>query len=397
MPAKSYTVQITEKKNTFEIGFRLGLGLVSSLLTTSLADRFGVTTNAERQRYEIFYCNDGGNDAMRKINGEKKERKISCFTEETSKEEKKNVKNFKEYYVASNEIYYYIGSIVDALLRYVLRFLRHEYDLLEISLRQQKQDLSLQICPILSSSGHSNNDSTIKRQTVCTRVTIYFVTIRCGVYRRIKECSDKQGHFQIKLARPNHDADFYAFVRNSMIPNCTECRPRIPQLRVSNTRLAQAASGCAPSAEVLPISDVKQKQSAATPLGGNTARMHGPSSLAGSVINILTTWTRDAVSSGPRDGPDHPHCKKTDAFQSLDGKEHSESQGIKGLTPKRQHSQLPSQFITTTEKKITSNRGDLEIGLALHGPNKLWLGNSSECLEKCDDKEMDLFMAPSFL
>ncbi|KOX78702.1 hypothetical protein WN51_07563 [Melipona quadrifasciata] len=43
-------------------------------------------------------------------------------------------------------------------------------------------------------------------------------------------------------------------------------RPKIPQLRVSNTRLAQAASGCAPSAEVLPISDVKQKRSAATPL-----------------------------------------------------------------------------------------------------------------------------------
>ncbi|KOX70236.1 hypothetical protein WN51_05514 [Melipona quadrifasciata] len=34
--------------------------------------------------------------------------------------------------------------------------------------------------------------------------------------------------------------------------------PRIPRLRVSNTRLAQAASGCAPSVDVLPISDVKQ-------------------------------------------------------------------------------------------------------------------------------------------
>ncbi|KOX76773.1 hypothetical protein WN51_11197 [Melipona quadrifasciata] len=32
-------------------------------------------------------------------------------------------------------------------------------------------------------------------------------------------------------------------------------RPRIPQIRVSNTRLAQAASGCAPSVDVLPISD----------------------------------------------------------------------------------------------------------------------------------------------
>ncbi|KOX68258.1 Serine/threonine-protein phosphatase 2B catalytic subunit 2 [Melipona quadrifasciata] len=36
-------------------------------------------------------------------------------------------------------------------------------------------------------------------------------------------------------------------------------RPRIPQIRVSNTRLAQAASGCAPSVEVLPIFDVKQQ------------------------------------------------------------------------------------------------------------------------------------------
>ncbi|KOX71820.1 hypothetical protein WN51_03631 [Melipona quadrifasciata] len=36
-------------------------------------------------------------------------------------------------------------------------------------------------------------------------------------------------------------------------------RPRIPQVRVSNTRLAQAASGCAPSVDVLPIFDVKQQ------------------------------------------------------------------------------------------------------------------------------------------
>ncbi|KOX80136.1 hypothetical protein WN51_08312 [Melipona quadrifasciata] len=36
-------------------------------------------------------------------------------------------------------------------------------------------------------------------------------------------------------------------------------RPRIPQTRVSNTRLAQAASGCAPSVDVLPIFDVKQQ------------------------------------------------------------------------------------------------------------------------------------------
>ncbi|KOX69292.1 hypothetical protein WN51_04329 [Melipona quadrifasciata] len=48
-------------------------------------------------------------------------------------------------------------------------------------------------------------------------------------------------------------------------------RPRIPQIRVSNTRLAQAASGCAPSVDVLPIFDVKQ-QSARNP-----ARMGGTS------------------------------------------------------------------------------------------------------------------------
>ncbi|KOX75264.1 hypothetical protein WN51_13305 [Melipona quadrifasciata] len=46
----------------------------------------------------------------------------------------------------------------------------------------------------------------------------------------------------------------------------SEARPRIPQIRVSNTRLAQAASGCAPSVDVLPIFDVKQ-QSGGTPLG----------------------------------------------------------------------------------------------------------------------------------
>ncbi|KOX78866.1 hypothetical protein WN51_08625 [Melipona quadrifasciata] len=36
-------------------------------------------------------------------------------------------------------------------------------------------------------------------------------------------------------------------------------RPRISQIRISNTRLAQAASGCAPSVDVLPIFDVKQQ------------------------------------------------------------------------------------------------------------------------------------------
>ncbi|KOX70810.1 hypothetical protein WN51_02234 [Melipona quadrifasciata] len=42
--------------------------------------------------------------------------------------------------------------------------------------------------------------------------------------------------------------------------------------------LAQAASDCAPSVEVLPISDVAANKAEC----GNTARMHGPSSLAGS-------------------------------------------------------------------------------------------------------------------
>ncbi|KOX70738.1 hypothetical protein WN51_02162 [Melipona quadrifasciata] len=56
--------------------------------------------------------------------------------------------------------------------------------------------------------------------------------------------------------------------------------PTIPRLRVSNTRLAQAASDCAPSVEVLPISDVKQKNRC-----GNTAKMHASTSLAGSYNN----------------------------------------------------------------------------------------------------------------
>ncbi|KAK1130296.1 hypothetical protein K0M31_018433, partial [Melipona bicolor] len=55
--------------------------------------------------------------------------------------------------------------------------------------------------------------------------------------------------------------------------------PTIPRLRVSNTRLAQVASGCAPSVEVLPISDVKQNRC------GNTARMDGRPALAGSYNN----------------------------------------------------------------------------------------------------------------
>ncbi|KOX75866.1 hypothetical protein WN51_13350 [Melipona quadrifasciata] len=50
-------------------------------------------------------------------------------------------------------------------------------------------------------------------------------------------------------------------------------RPRISQIRVSNTRLVQAASGCAPSVDVLPIFDVKQ-QSVRNParMGANQPR-----------------------------------------------------------------------------------------------------------------------------
>ncbi|KOX68362.1 hypothetical protein WN51_07126 [Melipona quadrifasciata] len=40
---------------------------------------------------------------------------------------------------------------------------------------------------------------------------------------------------------------------------CSGLAPRIPQVRVSNTRLAEAASGYAPSVDVLPIFDVKQQ------------------------------------------------------------------------------------------------------------------------------------------
>ncbi|KOX74151.1 hypothetical protein WN51_13501 [Melipona quadrifasciata] len=47
--------------------------------------------------------------------------------------------------------------------------------------------------------------------------------------------------------------------RLAKAPHTTTPRPRIPQIRVSNTRLAQAASGCAPSVDVLPIFDVKQQ------------------------------------------------------------------------------------------------------------------------------------------
>ncbi|KOX71900.1 hypothetical protein WN51_03045 [Melipona quadrifasciata] len=77
---------------------------------------------------------------------------------------------------------------------------------------------------------------------------------------------------------------------------CNE--PTIPRLRVSNTRLAQAASGCAPSVEVLPISNVAANKAEC----GNTAKMHGPSSLAGSYNKRLGTsrkWLRASVEVLP--------------------------------------------------------------------------------------------------
>ncbi|KOX69647.1 hypothetical protein WN51_06533 [Melipona quadrifasciata] len=65
-------------------------------------------------------------------------------------------------------------------------------------------------------------------------------------------------------------------------------------------------------------------------------------------INIPTTWTQVTVSAGPLMGPtvnttrQHPLSDPlrgkditTPAFRSLEGKGHSESQGIKELTPMR--------------------------------------------------------------
>ncbi|KAK1126296.1 hypothetical protein K0M31_004924 [Melipona bicolor] len=63
----------------------------------------------------------------------------------------------------------------------------------------------------------------------------------------------------------------------------------IPRLRVSNTRLAQAASGCAPSVEVLPISDVAANKAEC----GNTTRMYGPSSLAGNDSTAYALYQRN--------------------------------------------------------------------------------------------------------
>ncbi|KOX80140.1 hypothetical protein WN51_08316 [Melipona quadrifasciata] len=67
--------------------------------------------------------------------------------------------------------------------------------------------------------------------------------------------------------------------RRVVIGSMLQLRPRIPQIRVSNTRLAQAASDCAPSVDVLPIFDVKQQSVR------NPARMGANHSLVGVSYN----------------------------------------------------------------------------------------------------------------
>ncbi|KOX76780.1 hypothetical protein WN51_11204 [Melipona quadrifasciata] len=72
-------------------------------------------------------------------------------------------------------------------------------------------------------------------------------------------------------------------------------RPRIPQIRVSNTRLAQAASGCAPSVDVLPIFDVKQQSVR------NPARMgYEPPALVG-LVTTTSVWGKESLPSAPTD------------------------------------------------------------------------------------------------
>ncbi|KAK1129800.1 hypothetical protein K0M31_019509 [Melipona bicolor] len=83
-------------------------------------------------------------------------------------------------------------------------------------------------------------------------------------------------------------------------PTCSS--PTIPRLRVSNTQLAQAAGGCAPSVEVLPIFDVKQA-ACGTPLGmGGDPR--GPA-LAGVVITTTSVvWgVKESLPSAPLMSP----------------------------------------------------------------------------------------------
>ncbi|KOX77211.1 hypothetical protein WN51_10301 [Melipona quadrifasciata] len=74
--------------------------------------------------------------------------------------------------------------------------------------------------------------------------------------------------------------------------NSRNRRPRIPQIRVSNTRLAQTASGCAPSVDVLPIFDVKQQSVR------NPARM-GANQLVGLVI--ISVWSKGVAAISPTD------------------------------------------------------------------------------------------------
>ncbi|KAK1137900.1 hypothetical protein K0M31_002394 [Melipona bicolor] len=70
-------------------------------------------------------------------------------------------------------------------------------------------------------------------------------------------------------------------------------RTMIPQILVSNTRLAQAASGCAPSVDALPIFDVKQQSVR------NPARMGGcPTSLVG-LVTITGVWGKESLPSAP--------------------------------------------------------------------------------------------------
>ncbi|KOX72279.1 hypothetical protein WN51_03261 [Melipona quadrifasciata] len=74
------------------------------------------------------------------------------------------------------------------------------------------------------------------------------------------------------------DIDTYKFRMISDYNNilCIINRLRVPQIRVSNTRLAQAASGCAPSVDVLPIFDVKQQSVRNPARMGATSKIYSP-------------------------------------------------------------------------------------------------------------------------
>ncbi|KOX74314.1 Fatty acyl-CoA reductase 1 [Melipona quadrifasciata] len=67
-------------------------------------------------------------------------------------------------------------------------------------------------------------------------------------------------------------------------------RPRIPPIRVSNTRLAQAASGCAPSVHVLPIFDVKQQ------------RVRNPARMGATLTAFLLGFSYNNKRLGSTDG-----------------------------------------------------------------------------------------------